>query len=582
MALYSGTPAASKSKLQRLEDIRTSLMNERSSFDTTWRDLGDYFAPRRTRFHSMDRNRGDRRDQLIIDSSPRFAARTLASGMHAGLTSPARPWMKLTVPDPDLAKFPAVKSWLDHVTRLMLSVFTRSNLYNCLPIGYGDMGIFGTAAMGAMADEEDVLRCYSYPIGSFAVGMDERGMPSTFVRDLMMTVEQIVEKFALLPGGKEIDRDILSEAVKNAWDRGDYQAQFEVTWIVSPNREYDPGLKLKREAAHKFKSCYYERGSSSSKLNMDAQKLLAERGFDTFPVLIPRWDVTGEDTYGTDCPGLVALGDNRQLQMMQKRKGQAVEKMVKPPMTGPESLRTQKTSLLPGDITYLDVREGQQGLRPVHEVKPDVDKLLLDIQATQYRIQRAFYEDLFLMLASTPSTTPITAREVEERHEEKLLALGPVLERTNDELLDPLIDRTFAIMSDKRMLPPPPEELVNMKLRVEYISLMAQAQRLVGVAGADRFLQSVIGVAPVFPEVTMKIRIEKFVDEYAEMLGVTPDGIVPDEEYQEAKAAQQEAAAAAQQSAIAAEQAKAAQALGNTPSVQAQPSALSDVLGGAV
>jgi hypothetical protein len=117
--------------------------------------------------------------------------------------------------------------------------------------------------------------------------------------------------------------------------------------------------------------------------------------------MAPRWDITGEDSYGTDCPGMTSLGDNKQLQIMERRHGQALNKMVDPPLVGPTSMRTQKTSHLAGDVNYADVREGMQGLRAVHEVRIDLQHLALNIQAVEHRIKRAFFEDLFLMLANS-------------------------------------------------------------------------------------------------------------------------------------------------------------------------------------
>ena len=107
--LYAGSP---KTKRERLELLKGSLLTIRSSFDAHWRDLADFVQPRRIRFFASDRNRGDKRNQNIIDSTARFAHRTLQSGLHAGLTSPARPWFKLTTPDPDLADFEPVKEWV--------------------------------------------------------------------------------------------------------------------------------------------------------------------------------------------------------------------------------------------------------------------------------------------------------------------------------------------------------------------------------------------------------------------------------------------------------------------------------------
>lgn len=212
-----------------------------------------------------------------------------------------------------------------------------------------------------------------------------------------------------------------------------------------------------------------------------------------------------------------ALGDVQQLQAMQRRMIQSIDKMVNPPMTAPTSMQNKKASLLPGDITYVDTTQGGNSFRPVHEVRMPLQELSMLVQETATRVRRCFYEDLFLMLANS-DRRQITAREVEERHEEKLLMLGPVLERQNEDLLDPLIDRTFAIMARKGLIPPPPAELQGMELKVEYISIMAQAQKLVATAGLERFVGFIGNLSASRPEIIDKIDLDQVVDEYGDML----------------------------------------------------------------
>lgn len=570
--IYSPTLREALGSRDFYQRLRTALWSERASFDAHWRELADFFFPRRTRFWVGDRNRGDRRNQNIIDSTGRFAARTLQSGLHAGLTSPARPWFKLTTPDPELAERPAVKEWLHLVTRRMQILFASSNLYNTLPTVYGDMGVFGTAAMAVLPDEDDLFRCYAYPVGSYALAVDRRGLVRTFIREYELTVAQVVEEFGVIRGSRDIDWSRLSPTVKSLWDRGEYTQPIPITWVVCPNPYAD---ETRLEARFKrFASCHFETGESRD------GRFLRESGFDTFPILAPRWEVTGEDAYGTDSPGMTALGDVKQLQVMQREKGKAIKKQVDPPLKGSPELRTQKTSLVSGDITY--VTDPAHNLAPVHEVHLNLADLTRDIAETQFRIERAFFVDLFLMLTADRQlgADRPTAREIEERHEEKLLALGPILERTNDELLDPLIDRVFDLMQREGLVPEPPEELEGVNLRVEYVSILAQAQKLVGVVGQDRFVAAVAPLAEAFPEVRHKVDPFRIVDNYADMLDVDPTIVRTDDEAR----ARLEQDAQAQRAALAAEQlqtlARAAKDASQTPI--GQDSALDRVLGGPV
>ena len=527
---------------------------ERASFMPHWRDLADYVLPRRPQFSITETNKGERRNLKIIDSTATLAARTLRSGMMSGVTSPARPWFRLSTPDPSLAEFGPVKDWLHIVSQRMSTVFLRSNLYNALPTVYGDIGVFATAAMGIEEDFDGVIRCYPFSLGSYAIANNDRLKVDVFSREFRLTVRQTVQKFGKLnERSGSADWSVFSDRVKEAYDRGNLDQWVDICHVIQPNQEYNSNsLTSKR---YKYQSVYYDKTTSDQE-----EKYLRDSGYDYFPVLCPRWEVSGEDVYGTECPGMTALGDTKALQLLQKRKSQAIEKHINPPMTAPTSLRSQRASILPGDITYVDERDGQKGFRPVHEVKPDIQGVVLDIQEHQHRIRRAYYEDLFLMLA-TSDRRQITAREIDERHEEKLLAVGPVLEQLNQDLLDPLIDVTFNIMVRQGLIPEPPEELQGMDLKVEYVSIMHQAQKLAGLAGIERFSAYVGQLATVNPEVIDKIDMDQAIDEYGEITGVPPRIVRPDEMVAEMRQARAQAAQTQQQAMTMAEGAKTAKDL---------------------
>lgn len=552
------------------ELLRSQLEIERSSFSSTWRDCAELILPRRARFFVSDSNKGDRRTRSIVDSTATFAAGTLRSGMMAGVTSPARPWFKLTTPDPDLADSGAVKQWLSQVTQAMNAVFLKSNLYQVLPILYGDMGVFGTGCVFMEPDSEHVVRFTPFAIGSYMISNDERLKVCVFIRDYRMTVRQLLGQFGERNAKGEITNwENFSINVKNLYDQGALEQWIDVCHVVRPNEDHDP----RKSAAKykKFSSVYYERGNGGGGVvpfngaseTYDESKFLRESGYDFFPALAARWEVTGEDVYGTSCPGVTALGDIRALQTMQKRKAEAVEKMVRPPMQGPPSLMNQKASILPGDITYVSDPNGQ-GFRPSMVVNVDLQHLLLDVQDHQHRIDRSFYADLFLLMSNS-DRRDITAREIDERHEEKLLALGPVLEQLNQDVLDPLIDNTFAIMIEQNLIPEAPQELHGTDLKVEYISIMAQAQKLVGTSGIERFAQFAGQVAQFKPEVLDKINVDELIDTYGDSLGVAAKILVPDDQVAAIRQQRAQQQAAAQQAAQMHAAAQTTKTLGDTP-----------------
>lgn len=519
---------------KRLEALRS----ERSTFIPLYRELSDYHLAHRGRFLTSDRNKGYKRNTKQINNTSRMSARTLASGMMSGITSPARPWFRLSSGESDLDDVTSVKMWLHRVQQIMYKVFSQSNTYNSLHQLYAELGVFGTGAMGIFHNFENVIWCKPYTVGSYMIALNGQNISDTFYREYEITVAQCIKQFGI---------DNVSDAVKQSWERGNSEAWIKLVHAIEPNDTRDNASPLARDKA--WRSVYYE----TSREGVGGQirtggvedKFLRQSGFDQFPIVTPRWDVTAEDVYATDCPGITALGDTKALQLAERRKYQAIDKIVNPPLQGPSSLKNKINghTVGPNDIVWHE--QNSEGLRSIYDFRPDLNALAGEIQNVEMRVKRAFYEDLFLMLAQT-DRRQITAREVAEKHEEKLLMLGPVLERLHTELLDPLIDRTFHILQQNGVLPVPPPELQNRELNVEYVSVLAQAQRLVATGAVDRLVGFTGQLATVWPEARHKVNASRAVDEYAESLGVDPAIVNSDEQVAAMTAAEAQQAAQAQ------------------------------------
>ena len=516
---------------QRLLRRRVALQTERSSWVDHWREIASYQTPRTSRFFVSETNRGTKRHNSILENTAIFAHRTLAAGMMSGMTSPARPWFRLALRDRDLMEFAPVKAWLYDVVSLMRAVFSASNTYQALHQCYEEIGAFGTWANFVQPNFDNVIHHLPLTVGEYTLATDELGHVNTLQRDAQMTVGQMVRQFG---------RSRVSTHVRNLYDRGVLDAWVPIYHFVMPREEFDP---RKRDALNMpFASIYMEAASNSD------SAFLSESGFKRFPALCPRWRVLTGNVYG-DSPGMECLGDVKQLQLEQLRKAQAIDYQVNPPLQVPIAYRDQANKRLPGGVMFVDQNSPGGGVRTAYEVNVRLDYLLADIQDTRERIRSAYYADLFLMLANQPADGRMTATEVAERHEEKLLMLGPVLERLQTELLSPLIDITFDRMVEAQILPPAPPELQGQDLNVEFISTLAQAQRAVAAGGMDRLLSTVGQVVQIWPEMRHKINALQVVDDYADMYGVNPKVIASDEEAQARVDAERQAAQAAQQGA---------------------------------
>lgn len=317
-------------------------------------------------------------------------------------------------------------------------------------------------------------------------------------------------------------------------------AYMKVIHAVEPNRARQNGMRDNLNMP--WVSVYFEEGACQ-----DGQEFLRKSGFNEFPMMAPRWMRTNEDIYGYG-PGMDALGDIKQLQMETKRKAQNIDKMTNPPMQAPSHMQNTKVSQLPGDVTFYDSVQGGVRFEPSVRVEPGaITALREDINDLERIIDKAFYVDMFLMISQMEGVQPRNDLEMLSRKEEKLIELGPVLENIHDELLDPIIDRTFNIMNEGGMLPPPPEELDQQDLKVEYISMLAQAQKAVGIQSMERFNAFAGPLIEVDPNARHKLNVGEQLDEAAEMLGVPPRTVRSNDEVAEMAAADAKQAQQAQQ-----------------------------------
>ena len=535
-------PSLQDDRKQLLQRV-ASMELERSSWQAHWAELSRFVLPRSGRFVSSDRNKGTRKHNAIHDSAATRALRVLGAGMMSGMTSPARPWFKLTLADRELAKSQAAKLWLHEITALMQTVLAKSNTYRTLQQTYEEHGVFGTSAKILDPDYQTVVHHHQLTAGEYSVATDWRGDVITLVRKFDMPVAALARQFGLAN---------CSRAVRTLYERGHLDSWVPLVHVIEPRDDRDP---KSREAKHMpWRNVYFEAGA-------DADEVLRDGGNREMPVICSRWAVTSGDIYGHS-PAMEALGDIKQLQQEQLRKGQAIDYMVRPPLRLPHSMKGQEADMLPGGVSY-----GDGEVQSAFQVNLRLDHLLTDIQDVRERIRSAFYVDVFLALVQADMGR-MTATEVAARNEEKMLMLGPVVERLINEEQTPLIERTFGRMLAAGIVPPPPPELQGMELQVEFTGLLVQAQRSISANATDRWVGNLGQVAAFSPGVLDKFDADAWADAYAEQLGIDPHLVVPSATVALIRQQRAQAQAEERATALAKDQADTVQRLSNAPATE--------------
>ena len=517
---YSNNTFKGETRRDRNERRKGALKLERASFIPHYEALSQFISPRRGRYFITDRNRGGDRYTAIINSKATTALRVARSGLQAGCMSPVQRWFRWETDDPDMTDYGPVKDYLYQVERIIYAIASESNLYDMSASLFGELIQFATGVMLHVDDYEDVARFYTLTAGSYMIGQDDRHVVNTLIREWEMTTLQIMSKFgpkskSWAAGGR------VSQSVQTAYDAGNYDAWFPVTHIIEPNEEFNPGKKLSRYK--KFSSCYYEPGNNEKNVE------LSVAGFDDFPAYCPRWDVTGEDIYGTDCSAMVALGDIKGLQIQERRKAQAIDKMVQPPMKGPAYMRNVPVDSLPGGMTIYDGdASGKDGLSPLYTVDPKLQEMRLDMAAVESRIDDAFFVKLFRAISDMPGIQPRNQLELSQRDKERMLELGPVLGRVHGEFLKLVVTGIFKQAVRAKILPPAPKVLQGKEIKPKFISSLAVAQQAYEAGNIERFTTFIAGLVTGGNQAAaQKLDTNKAVDYYGTVVGVPPTIIVP-------------------------------------------------------
>ncbi len=530
-----------------LETRTTNLRNWRLSWWQHWALLAEYILPRRYHWLIVPNtmSRGFAINQHIVDPTGTQAMRVCASGLMSGLTSPSRPWFKLGA-DTSTVMDEAAQLWFDEVERRMYEVMSGSNFYDSLAQMYEDLTTFGTSPLLVYEDSEEIIRCYNPCAGEYFLAVGPSFRVESFFRQFVMTIAQIVEMFELENCPPDIQEMWATKG-------GAIDTERIIAHAIEPNfpiasrgstSEINP---LKGNYA--FREVYWVWGGAGT-------KPLSVRGFHEVPFVAPRWAVTSNDPYGRS-PGMDSLPDIMQLQVQTKRKAEAIEKQVRPPLLASVELKNEPSSILPGHVTYVSQLGPGQGMKPIYEVQPDLQYMTLDLKEIQGRIQKGFFNDLFLML-QTQGSDRMTAYEVAARQQEKLQVLGPVIERFQNECLSQVIKRIFAIMSRKQLIPPPPPSLARTTVQIEYISILAIAQRAASTASIERVFALAGNIAaaakinPKWGAVLDNLDADTALREYGDMLTVPHNIFVPPE----IMAQKRQADAAAQQQFTAQQQAQ--------------------------
>ncbi len=494
--------------VRRLGQMKT----DRAPFDPVYRNLSLMLSPANGRFFLQKNNNAVRDYSHIVDGHGIEAVETSVAGIMSIGSSPARPFIDYTTFDPELDEFWAVKKWLGIAKRKTLNVYAQSNTYRALPHYIRELLTFATSAGQILPHFQNVICHYTHTCGEYYLAQDPEGSINTLFREFHMTTAQLVKRFGL---------ENCSKLVQAQYDRGELDLQHHIAQAIEPREDRDPTLRDPRNMA--WRSVYWENQQDRGK------QLLLDSGFEYFPVVAARWDVTGGDTYGVG-PGNRALPMVEMLQIMSRRMARGVHQLVDPALWLPMSSKNREVQSQPGGRNYGDAQSQNSGGRRLFEIQPQLEHMVLHLQDIRRQVDGAFFADFFTKVSNDERNQRATAAEINAVKQEAWLMLGPFSERYFDEVISPMTEITFRELLVNGALPPPPPELLGREIGIRFTSVLAQAQEAVTAASDDRFVTMLGNVAGFKPEVLDKFNQDEWADRYAQKLGVDPELVVPGEQ----------------------------------------------------
>jgi hypothetical protein len=493
-----------------------AMESNRGTWEDHWQEILDYVMPRKADV-TLVRAKGEKRTEVLFDSTAITANTLLSASLQGTLTSPSLPWFSIKLRDKQSNEDHQTQLWLEDTARRMYDAFNDANFNTEVHEMYLDLTSIGTGCLFVEEHKDGFtdngIHFKTLHINEFYIQENNNGFIDTVYRKYKMSARQAVQEF----GEDNLGEKIL-EAAKNKPEK-----EFVFIHAVEPSIDYKRATG-KVATKLKYHSCH---------VCQEDKMVVRTGGYNEFPYLVPRWSKATGEIYGRS-PSYNALPDIKTLNKAVEIGLKAWAKAIDPPLLVQDDGVIGRVRTTPAGITVI---RNDGAIKPL---QIGSNWQITDMKETQLRtaIRQAYYSDQ-LQLQEGPQ---MTATEVQVRYELMQRLLGPTLGRFQSEFLNPLIERVFGIMFRAGALLPPPDNIQEAKMDIEYVGPLARSQRMEEAQAIDRLYQLAANVAQIDPTIMDNINHDEAIRMRATLLGVPKSILISREDVAEKREAQAQAA----------------------------------------
>lgn len=483
------------------------VSTERTTWQSKWQAINDQVFPNSGDFCGADKYQPQtdkiRNHSGIISGE----INRIVSTLVAQTADPSIKWLNLTFPSKQLNDLKITRDWLHECCEILYHTFANpsSSFYPSTYSFIFDWFTLGTACREIVLRENGDIRFNCVPMQDIFVDISGYGDIRNIYRKFNLTSKQAFDLW-----GERLCPQMLNTLAQEINENSTRKYQFFE--VVMPN-------PLKKEMPFfDYLSCV---------VDISNKYIVTYNTHAYSPYVLSRFFVTPGETYGRSnvwnvMPNMILI--NKLVKIMIH----AMEFLVFPPMLVKDLQSLPRYPMTPGSFWQGIDSSGRATFQPLTMV----GNISMLSEFLQQQIN-AFKNGLVIESTILPvGGSPITATETRARTMQFSNAVRPLIVMLESEDLNYTIKRTLKLLEQSDQLPPFPYNELQIpkkdlpdpikELNITFSGQMAVMQKMQDIQNQEEFVQKIIQMAQISPDVMDVVNLDQVALEEAKTYNLSP------------------------------------------------------------